>query len=160
MHIFSTTSRIHKILGARKIPSAHKIIGVKAAQKGALACVALALMTLFSACYKLPTPTKEALNVQIYRGKASLQGCAYVAEASGVINTKGYGVKLLDAIGGAENDLRNKAAKYGGNAVLVLHTESRYLGTDYNFKVGLTGENTSNKIDEYIIYGEVYRCNF
>lgn len=159
MHIF-LTSRIHKILGARKIPSARKIIGVKAAQKGALACVALALMMLFSACYKLPTPTKEALNVQIYRGKASLQGCAYVAEASGVINTKGYGVKLLDAIGGAENDLRNKAAKYGGNAVLVLHTESRYLGADYNFKVGLTGENTSNKIDEYIIYGEVYRCNF
>ena len=112
------------------------------------------------ACYKPPMLTKEALSVQIYRGKSALSECTYIIETTGAINTKGYGVKLFDAISGAENDLRNKAVRYGGNAVLVLHTESRYLGRDYNFGVGIGGENVANKIDEYIIYGEVYRCNF
>ena len=123
-------------------------------------CGSVLLAFALQACYKLPTPSKDALGVQIYRGKSSLKDCAYIAESTGVINTKGYGVKLLDAISGAENDLRNKAAKYGGNAVLVLHTESRYLGADYQFKMGLANDNTANKIDEYIIYGEIYRCKF
>lgn len=123
-------------------------------------CGGAVLGFALQACYKLPAPSKDALSVQIYRGKSSLKDCTYIAESTGVVNTKGYGVKLLDAISGAESDLRNKAIKYGGNAVLVLHTESRYLGADYAFKMGLANDNTSNKIDEYIIYGEIYRCKF
>ena len=118
----------------------------------------LSIASIFSACYKPPKPTQDALSVKVYRGKSSLKDCTYLTESSGVVNTKGYGIKLLAAIAGAENDLRNKAARFGGNAELVLHTESRYLGADYQFKMGLANDNTSNKIDEYIIYGEVYRC--
>lgn len=124
----------------------------------ALALVGLFVASMLSACYKPPKLTQNAINVKIYRGKSSLKDCVYITETSGVVNTKGYGIKLLAAIAGAENDLRNKAVRFGGNAALVLHTESRYLGADYQFKMGLANDNTANKIDEYIIYAEVYRC--
>ncbi|MBR2494344.1 DUF4156 domain-containing protein [Helicobacter sp.] len=122
----------------------------------------LSIASTFSACYKpaIPTQDPNALGVKIYRGKSSLKDCTYLRESSGIVNTKGYGIKLLAAIAGAENDLRNKAARFGGNAVLVLHTESRYLGGDYQFRMGLANDAISNKIDEYIIYGEVYHCKF
>ena len=107
-----------------------------------------------------PKAHPKCLKREDFIREASLKDCTYLTESSGIVNTKGYGIKLLAAIAGAENDLRNKAARFGGNAVLVLHTESRYLGADYQFKMGLANDNPANKIDEYIIYGEIYRCKF
>lgn len=140
-------------------PQAPKPLSSKLLPSKLLSFAALcALSLLLYSCYQLPAPTQDALSVQIYRGKSSLKDCSYITEVTGVVNTGGYGVRLLDAISGAENDLRNKVARYGGNAALVLHTESRLVDAGYQFRSGLAESSAANKIDEYIIYGEVYRC--
>ena len=118
----------------------------------------LGLLIFLGGCYKSPFSLKGAVNIKVYRGKAALEHCVYINETFGSVSTKGYGISLQQAIEDAEVDLKNKAFRYGGDAVLVLHTESRYISKDYNFKVGMGSETTLNKIDEYIIYGEVYKC--
>ncbi len=113
----------------------------------------------FFGCYTPPTLQKEAIGIKIYRGKSGLQGCTYLLEVMGAINTKGYGLSLAQAIQAAEIDIKNKTAHYGGDAVLVLQVESKSIHSDYNFNMGMGVEKLPSKIDEYIIHGEAYKCN-
>jgi starvation-inducible outer membrane lipoprotein len=105
----------------------------------------VASIALLSGCIAPIALTPESSSVQFVSEKP--QDCKYVGEAVGSQGNFFTGdlTKNADLVQGARNDLRNKAAKLGGNTV---HIQG--------------GDNVTNlkggSLDTSLIVGEVYSC--
>ena len=96
------------------------------------------------ACTSKTALLSDAASVKVVYEKP--QNCGLLGRESGHKIDKWSNLTLLELKESALNDLKNKSLKLGGNTLYILTNESRSMSwTTWS---------------EYLIEGEIYKCNY